>query len=119
MYSLTINFGPTGTVWAFLFKEKDNAEECRARAHEYIAESRGLEIIDDFGQRASFLPDSINGIVFEDLDQTEAARIYRSLAEERLKVKLMEAARADPVIRAAIAQQNRAPVLTPMGGFRQ
>ena len=118
MYSLTISFGPTGTVWAFLFKDKETANGVFDAIHEQINEKSGTYVQDDFGQRAMVvLP--IHGICLEDLDQVEAARIYRSLAEERLKVKLMEAARADPVIRAAIAQQNRAPVLTPMGGFRQ
>ena len=122
MYSLTISFGPTGTAWALLFKEEAKAEEAYnayMEAKMNGAERNVLIGSDDFGQAYAVTVDEIHGIVLEDLDQVEAARIYRSLAEERLKVKLMEAARADPVIRAAIAQQNRAPVLTPMGGFRQ
>lgn len=119
MYSLTINFGPTGTAWALLFKEKE-------KANDYIAayqtwgrggESVSLALADDFGQTLAIEADQVHGMALEDLEQVEAARIYRSLAEERLKVKLMEAARADPTIRAAM-NQARPPVLTPMGGFR-
>lgn len=113
MYSLTINFGATGTAWAFLFKEKDEAHKQFDTAMLLHRDGKSFAVTDDFGQYGSM--SNINGVVLEDLEQVEAARIYRSLAEERLKVKLMEAARADPTIRAAMNQQ-RPPVLTPMGG---
>ena len=116
MYSLTICFGPAATTWAFLFKEKDAAESVRDSVEFNVRNNAGSGIVDDFGQYALInLP--IHGLCLEDLDQTEAARIQRSLAEERTKVKLMDAAKADPVIGAAILRQQRgAPVLTPMGG---
>ncbi len=114
MYSLTINFGPTGTAWAFLFKEKEAAQGAYRSVSESISNGLMVALQDDFGQTGTM--GSVNGYVIEDLDQIEAARIYRSLAEERLKVKLMTAAKSDPVIGEAIRRSQGAPVLTPMGG---
>jgi hypothetical protein len=114
MYSLTISFGPVGTTWAFLFKDKENAEQCRKNAVDFLVKGRGLEITDDFGQHASITSETIHGISFEDLDLVEAARIYRSLAEERIKIKLQAAAKSDPVIGPLM--NSRGPgILTPMG----
>ena len=120
MYSLTISFGPTGTAWALLFKEEAKAEEAYnayMEAKMNGAERNVLIGSDDFGQAYAIPLDEIHGIVLEDLEQIEAARIYRSLAEERIKVKLMAAAKTDPVIGPALRGQG-SPVLTPMGGFR-
>ena len=74
--------------------------------------------MDDFGQTAQIAAKDIHGWLLEDLELVERARIERSLAEERCKVKLMEAAKSDAVIGAAIRKSQGAPVLTPLGGFR-
>ena len=116
MFSLTINFGPTGTAWAFLFKDKEKADEAYALMCSVPCMVESL--VDDFGQKAVFKNSEVHGIVLEDLEQVEAARIYRSLAEERIKVKLMAAAKSDPLIAEAMRRAQGAPVLTPMGGVR-
>lgn len=115
MYSLTICFGPVATTWAFLFKEKEYAFEAFNLANHARDHNVTVSLADDFGQTAT-VPGQVHGICLEDLDAIEAGRIQRSLAEERVKVKLMAAAKADPVISAAIRQQHSAPVITPMGG---
>jgi hypothetical protein len=112
MYSLTINFGPSGSAWAFLFKDKEKADAAYANMCKEIPIS---PIEDDFGQKASFKIATIHGIVLEDLDLIEAARIQRSLAEERVKIKFVAAAKSDPVIGPAARGQGPG-VLTPMGG---
>lgn len=122
MYSLTISFGPNAVAWALLFKDEEKAREAFNTYvdSKVIGASDGAMIgSDDFGQAYAIPFDEIHGVCFEDLDQTEAARIQRSLAEERCKVKLMAAAKTDPVIGEAIRRSQGAPVLTPMGGFRQ
>jgi hypothetical protein len=112
MYSLSINFGPAGTVWAFLFKEKDRAEHITADIMNHTGATR---ITDDFGQSAFFEKNSISGFVLEDLDTVEEARIQRSLINARGEVKARQRAATDPVIRQA---QNAGPsVMTP--NFRQ
>ncbi len=121
MYSLTIHFGPSMMVWALLFKTEEKAGEIYNAfvAAEVGGTSDLLIGSDDFGQTFAVPSDEIRGIMLENLDLIEAARIQRSLAEERCKVKLMAAAKTDPVIGPALRGQG-SPVLTPMGGgFRQ
>ena len=121
MYSLTIHFGPNAVSWALLFKEEEKAG---VAYNAYVAnkmngiESDMLIGCDDFGQSYAIQFNDIHGMLLEDLDLVEAARIQRSLAEERCKVKLMAAARSDPVIGPAM-RGAQTPVLTPIGGFRQ
>jgi hypothetical protein len=121
MYSLTIHFGPNAVAWALLFKNDEKARDAFNAYVEFKVNGTSGILIgsDDFGQNYAIPFDEIHGMCFEDLDQTEGARIQRSLAEERCKVKLMTAAKSDPVIGEAIRRSQGAPVLTPMGGFRQ
>jgi hypothetical protein len=111
MYSLTINFGPNGSAWAFLFKDKEKATAAFELAMMNQQQSSDVAMTDDFGQTAIIVGDDIHGACLEDLDQVESARIYRSLAEERIKAKFIEAAKNDPVLRHAM--QQRPSVLTP------
>jgi len=114
MYSLTINFGPAGTAWAFLFKDKEKAEQ---HAMSFLTNTDSLWwVTDDFGQDAKFRMNEVHGVCLEDLDLIETARIQRSLAEERLKIKFNAAAKSDPVIGPVAARGQSPGVLTPMGG---
>jgi hypothetical protein len=125
MFSLSISFGPTGTVWDLLFKDADKAHEMEARFFpEGIRKAReenpnsanpSVYVTDDFGQSANIPVDSFNGSMLEDLDLIEAARIQRSLADERCKAKFLQAARSDSTIRAGMG--NQMPIMQPMGGF--
>lgn len=112
MYSLSICFGPTGMTWAFLFKEKEQAETAYEKA---IWDHEFFWISDDFGQKGWFVRSSTHGVMLEDLDLTDEAKILRSLANARNEVKARQRAATDPVIRTA-AQQGGPSVLTP---FRQ
>ena len=71
---------------------------------------------DDFGQRGFFKYENINGVLLEDLEVTEEARIQRSLAEARTRVKLEARAKTDPTIRQAMGAQGPG-VLTPVPRF--
>jgi hypothetical protein len=119
MYSLTIHFGPNAMCWALLFKEEAKAGEAY---NAYVASKVNGDTVDiligtdDFGQSYAIPLADINGILLEDLDLVEEARIQRSLANARTEVKFQQRARVDPVIRNA---QAGTPVLTPMSGFRQ
>jgi hypothetical protein len=118
MYSLTIHFGPNAVAWALLFKEEEKAGVVY---NAYVgnmlngAEAALLIGVDDFGQSFAIPFNDIHGIMLEDLDLVEEARIQRSLANARGEVKARQRASTDPVIRQA---QTGAPILTPMGGFR-
>jgi hypothetical protein len=121
MYSLTICFGPTATSWAFLFKERKEAEDHASSF--YLRETSSnppkhdiVWITDDFGQAGFVNINSIHGVIIEDLDLTEQARIERSMVDARAQTKFNARAQDDPTIKAAIAKQQRGPsVITPMG----
>ena len=114
MYSLSIHFGPNAMVWAFLFKDKEKAEEAFQLANRNLHETRnGFNITDDFGQHGRFEYNSLHGTLLEDLDLGEEARIQRSLAEAHVKVKLDQRAKTDPIIRQAMNSQGPS-VLTPV-----
>lgn len=108
MFSLTVCFGPTNMVWAFLFKEKESA---RAGSKNIIGDY--LVIEDDFGQKATIKVEEIHGSCLEDMEAVEEARILRSLANARGEVKARHRAQSDPLIQQA---QRGPAVLSPMGG---
>jgi hypothetical protein len=114
MYSLTIHFGPNAMCWAFLFKEKEKADTAWKTAFQAVEGAEPVIITDDFGQIC--ILKNVAGVLLEDLDLVEEARIQRSLYNARGEVKARQRASTDPVIRTA---QGGAPILTPMGGFRQ
>jgi len=99
MYSLTIHFGPNAMVWSFLFKEKDEAHKQFDTAMMLLRDKKPFGITDDFGQYG-YITD-MSGILLEDMDLVEEARIYRSLANARGEVKARQRASTDPVIRTA------------------
>jgi hypothetical protein len=99
MYSLTIHFGPNAVSWQFLFKEKEKAEAAELKAKAWVADFPYFTIEDDFGQSGNFTHTTVHGVLLEDMDLVEEARIYRSLANARGEVKARKRAATDPVIR--------------------
>jgi hypothetical protein len=118
MYSLTIHFGPNAMCWALLFKEEAKAGEAY---NAYVswkmngASDGALIGSDDFGQSYAIPFSEIHGVLLEDLDLVEEARIQRSLYNARGEVKARQRAATDAVIRQGMGNQG-ASVLTP---FRQ
>ncbi len=100
-------------VWAFLFKEQKNAGACLMKASTTMAAGDAFTIEDDFGQNGVFKSAAVHALLLEDLDLIEEARIQRSLAEARVRVKLDQRAKTDPVIRQAMNSQGPG-VLTPV-----
>lgn len=113
MYSLTIHFGPNAMQWPLLFKEEEKAGVIyNAYLDFQVSEATAGMLIgsDDFGQSFAIPMEQIAGILLEDMDLVEEARIYRSLANARGEVKARQRAMSDPVIRTA---QNGPAVMTP------
>ena len=113
MYSLSIHFGPNAMVWALLFKEEEKAGASYNAYMDFkMGEAKNGMLIgsDDFGQTYAIPMEEIRGILLEDLDLVEEARILRSLTNARGEVKARQRAATDPVIRQA--QQGPA-VLQP------
>jgi hypothetical protein len=110
MYSLTICFGSAATSWAFMFKEKINGESAYVTATTTSAPVFHIE--DDFGQQGFFILNNVNGVMLEDLDFTEQARIERSMVDARAQTKFNMRAKSDPTIQAAMRGPS---VISPMG----
>ena len=116
MYSLSIYFGPNAMVWALLFKEEARAG---AAYNAYVGnkmDGTKADILigaDDFGQSYAIPFNDIHGVLLEDLDLVEEARIQRSLAEAHVKVKLDQRAKTDPLIRQAMSNQSPS-ILSPV-----
>lgn len=115
MYSLTIHFGPNAMVWALLYKEEEKASVAyNAYVDHKVQRAEGGLLIgsDDYGQIFAIPMDDINGMLLEDLEAGEEARILRGLAQMRAQVKADARAKTDPMIVAAL--RNRGPaVMTP------
>lgn len=114
MYSLSIHFGPNAMVWALLFKEEEKAAQAYNTYVDFKVNSAagGIMIgIDDFGQSYAIPFEEISGILLEDLDLVEEARIQRSIINARGEVKARQRAMTDPIIRAA--QAGGPSVITP------
>jgi len=110
MYSLSIHFGPNAVVWAFLFKDKERAQQAYRNINSAIDKGRMVLIEDDFGQIGTV--GSVTGYLLEDLELTDEAKILRSLANARCEVKARQRAATDSVIRSGM--QNQGPsVLQP------
>lgn len=101
MHSLTVLFGPTGSIVAFLFKEKEKAE----KALTAIKSETGpfVTIEDDFGTRGEFKTDSIFGRVLEDLVGAGEAVIERSLQQAKTQYKAQNRAANDPSLKFTAA----------------
>jgi hypothetical protein len=112
MYSLTICFGPAATSWAFMFKEKENAQAHFSSAMSAMSDAASWRIIDDFGQEAFFEQFATYSALLEDLDLTEQARIERSMVDARAQTKFNVRAKSDPTIQAAMRGPS---VISPMG----
>jgi hypothetical protein len=115
MYSLTICFGPAATSWMYLFKEEAKAGEAyNAYVDHKMNHAKGGCLIgsDDFGQAYAIPFDEIRGMMLEDLDLTEQARIERSMVDARAQTKFNVRAKSDPTIQAAMRGPS---VISPMG----
>ena len=111
MYSLSISFGPAGTIWGLLYKTKEAAEGAYMIAT-HFGDGEGFSLIDDFGQRFAAPRCDIHGVMLEDLTESQIGMIERSLHNKRGEVKANQRAAADPAIKTAM--MGRTPVYSPM-----
>lgn len=111
MFSVTVCFGPTGTLWNFLFKTEEKAQGIY---NSYVdhkvnnAEFGCLIGTDDFGQAFAFDLPLINGVMLENLDESQQGQIERALHNARSQGKAQQRAAGDPTIRAAMMTQGPA-----------
>jgi len=112
MYSLSISFGPAGTIWGLLYKTEEAANDAYTVA---VPCGEGPDITkldDDFGQRFAAPRCDIHGVMLEDLTESQIGMIERSLHNKRGEVKANQRAAADPAIKTAM--MSRTPVYSPV-----
>lgn len=114
MYSVAVVFGPTATMWVFLFKNKDSAETA-ANLLGYDGDDPAVPvtITDDFGQSAVINPASIHAFMLEDMTESAEGAIARGIHQAKTQARGNQLASADPELRAAV---NRQQLLQP-GAF--
>jgi hypothetical protein len=110
MYSLSIHFGPSQMCWAFLFKDKDRAEQAfrTAASLEIAGQSSAFQIADDFGQNGMFNYSGVHGILLEDMDVSQEAAIQRGLHQARGQAKAQSRAGSDTTLRTLSAGRGPA-----------
>lgn len=122
MHSLTICFGPTGTIWTLLYKTEEKAGQCYgAYTEAKVLGKDGGPLIgsDDFGQAFSLDITQIHGVLLEDMDLSQMAQVERGLHQARAQAKAQTRAMADPVIKESLRAQQQGPaVMSPMPGGR-
>lgn len=110
MFSLSINFGPAGTVWGLLFKTKEAANDA---VKNLLSDPQG-GVSDDFGQIFIGSQEHINAVLLEDLSESKLGMVERMLHEARTRAAATTQAQHDPALRTA--QMSQGPgIITPMG----
>lgn len=107
MHSISICFGPQGTVWNLLFKTEERMKE----AWSAIAAPEGTPsfiIGDDFGQSLAVVREQIHAFLAEDLDQSQLGQIERGLHNARTQARANQRAMGDPTIKTAAMSQGPA-----------
>ena len=114
MYSLSISFGPAGTIWGLLYKTREAAEVAYGIAtnSNTHANPEITHLTDDFGQCFYAHRSDVHGVMLEDLTESQLGMIERSLHNKRGEVKANQRAAADPAIKTAM--MSRTPVYSPV-----
>lgn len=119
MHSLTICFGPTGTVWTLLFKEEEKARTAYVALDKPTNTANFFENVflnDDYGQELQIRLGEIKGVLLEDMDLSQLAQVERGLHQARSQAKAQTRAMQDPVIKESLRAQQQGPaVMSPMG----
>lgn len=126
MFQLTIQIGNQASL--FLFKDKEKAEAaCKVacglaevNSHPMVQHgAHSCEINDEFGRYGKFY--AVQGVVFEDLDQSQYANIALAIHQQHVQLKYTEIARKDPALMQAA--RGGPAVIQPFGmnggGMRQ
>jgi hypothetical protein len=103
MFSLTIAFGETPAMWRLLFKTQESASAIYDKFLQTPGPGfdTGVPFTDDFGQSCYIKPDSITGIMLEDLDLSKQAGVEMMLHNARTQAQAQAQARQEPALRSA------------------
>lgn len=108
MFTLSVVFGHASI--GFMFKTKEAAENADAILNMSVSMGGTATIVDDFGQRGSFKPASIHGVILEDMDQSKLARAEQMVHQALTQAVAQNLAKAKPELRV----NNTPAVINPM-----
>ena len=104
MHSLSIIVGPA--IWTLMFKTVENAQvayKCltpeKAQMGAWVPSV--VTATDDFGQTVSLRPESIHGLMFEDLDASKEAVVERMIHNAKVQAEAQQKASRDSSLRHA------------------
>ena len=120
MFAVSICFGVT--CWRLLYKTEEKAVEHFNFANDAMHgdKTREFNILeqikleDDFGQICSLRSKEINGIMLENMDESQLGSIEMALHNARTQTTAQRQAETDPVLRAARSVASPA-IISPMG----
>jgi hypothetical protein len=113
MHSITVNFGPNSTSWAFAFNTKEAADSQFQRLRTMIlgvqSGAQVISIEDDFGQSATLIVADIHAFTLEDPSLQGEAHNQRMLAMARSQAKYdnLILADTDPELKKAVQRQRQ------------
>ncbi len=95
MFSIAVNFGPTGVAWSFLFNKEEHCDAALAALALATLES-AVVIEDDFGSKATMQRSQIHGWLVEKMELTKGAIVYRNMHMKRVEAELLSQFQNDP-----------------------
>jgi hypothetical protein len=123
MFSLTIAFGPSNTLWQLVFREAEKANDAYSKLNQAAPSNQPVIVVDDFGQSTSIMRNQIHGFMLEDMNLSKQAHIERALHQMRTQAEGQTIVENDSVLRAAAARRGGPSIISPMnpamngGGF--
>lgn len=96
MFSLAVNFGPTGVAWSFLFTKEENLE---AAVLALNSSADGYVVVeDDFGSKATVAINQIHGWLIEKMELTKGAIVFRNMHMKRIEAEFSSQFQNDPAL---------------------
>lgn len=116
-YILSVAYGANSMV--LFFKEQEHAESAYGVANNAaIDNTKGVEITDDYGQKAVFGPGVVTSALLEDIDKSATCAIERHIHQMRTQVRGRRMIDSDPLLKTAAMLGPGGPSFMPpnMGG---
>lgn len=109
MFSLAINFGPTGVAWSFLFTKEESLNLAVQALTE--TDSGYVLIEDEFGSKATVAINQIHGWLVEKMDMTKGAIVFRNIHMKRIEAEFQSQFQNDPALARLRGEQSA--ILSP------
>lgn len=108
MHSLTICFGPTGTIWNLMFKSEEGLKAAEEKAMQDPTRETYFVMTDDYGQNVSIKREQIIATLLQDMDQSALVQIEVGVHNLRTQARTQQRAATEPALKAAMMAQGPA-----------